>query len=69
MGQLNFMLCCLPCVDQYPSVPAVDYVRVYVQDDYGGVGCSPAHRPTQKYINDHIDVYSEYAEYFSDVVA
>ncbi|KAJ9102260.1 hypothetical protein QFC19_004807 [Naganishia cerealis] len=42
---------------------AVDYVRVWVQDDYGGVGCSPSHRPTQKYINDHIDVYSKWPEH------
>lgn len=41
------------------DLSAIDYVRVWVQDDYGGVGCSPPHRPTQKYINDHIDVYSE----------
>lgn len=38
---------------------AVDYVRVWVQDDYGGVGCSPSHRPTEKYISDHLDVYSK----------
>lgn len=38
---------------------AIDYVRVWVQDDFGGVGCSPSHRPTEKYINDHLDVYSK----------
>ncbi|KAI5450730.1 hypothetical protein NCC49_002739 [Naganishia albida] len=43
----------------WPAKLSIDYVRVWVQDDYGGVGCSPPHRPTQKYINDHIDVYSD----------
>ncbi|EMD31407.1 glycoside hydrolase family 16 protein [Gelatoporia subvermispora B] len=44
---------------QFPSKMYVDYVRVYQRDDVkGGVTCEPSSYPTQDYINNHLNAYS-----------
>ncbi|KAF9647162.1 glycoside hydrolase family 16 protein [Thelephora ganbajun] len=42
----------------FPTVMSVDYVRVYQRPDNINVGCDPDSFPTQKYINEHIDAYT-----------
>jgi hypothetical protein len=43
-----------------PPHSAIDYVRVWQSDEFGKMGCDPPERPTAKYIEDHLDVYSKY---------
>ena len=36
----------------------VDYVRVYQPEDQINVGCDPPGYPTQEYIQQHLNIYS-----------
>ncbi|KAF8322566.1 glycoside hydrolase family 16 protein [Clavulina sp. PMI_390] len=43
----------------FPSELRFDYVRVWQRKGISnGVGCDPPNRPTAKYINDHLDAYT-----------
>lgn len=42
----------------FPAKYLIDYVRVYQRKDQINVGCSPKDMPTEDYINDHINAYS-----------
>jgi len=42
----------------FPSRMLVDYVRVYQRKGQENVGCSPKNFPTEKYINDHMNAYT-----------
>lgn len=36
----------------------IDYVRVYQLPGHGKIGCDPAERPTAKYIQNHLNAYT-----------
>jgi len=43
----------------FPAELRFDYVRVWQRKGLqNGVGCNPPNRPTTKYINDHMDAYT-----------
>ncbi|KAI0051117.1 glycoside hydrolase family 16 protein [Auriscalpium vulgare] len=43
----------------FPSQMFVDYIRVYQSPDVeNGVGCDPSNRPTNNYINSHLNAYT-----------
>ena len=42
----------------WPAVMEVDYIRVYQPTGQKDIGCDPDHHPTAKYIEDHIEMYS-----------
>ena len=42
----------------FPVHLRVDYIRVYQPSDSANIGCDPKDFPTAKYINDHIDAYT-----------
>lgn len=42
----------------FPSVMKIDYIRVYQKPDAINVGCDPEDFPTQAYINQYIDAYT-----------
>jgi len=43
---------------KFPVIMSVDYVRVYQDPDNVNVGCDPSGYPTQDYINNHLEAYS-----------
>lgn len=43
---------------KFPAKMYVDYVRVYQRSDVNGVGCDPKSHPTSKYINRHMNAYT-----------
>lgn len=43
---------------QWPAHMLIDYVRVYQIPGHGKMGCDPADRPTAKYINQHLNAYT-----------
>jgi beta-glucanase (GH16 family) len=42
----------------FPAIMRVDYIRVYQPKDAINIGCDPANFPTQAYINEYIDAYT-----------
>jgi hypothetical protein len=42
----------------FPAVMKVDYVRVYQRKDAINIGCDPPDFPTQAYINEYIEAYT-----------
>ncbi|KAJ7900180.1 beta-glucan synthesis-associated protein [Mycena olivaceomarginata] len=42
----------------FPAVMRVDYIRVYQPKDAINIGCDPANYPTQAYINEYIEAYT-----------
>lgn len=42
----------------WPSILRIDYVRIYQPKDQINVGCDPPSHPTYKYIQDHLDIYT-----------
>lgn len=43
---------------QFPATYLIDYVRVYQRKGQFNLGCSPKDMPTEDYINDHINAYT-----------
>ncbi|GAA5974252.1 hypothetical protein JCM11641_003355 [Rhodosporidiobolus odoratus] len=43
---------------EFPGKLRIDYVRVYQKKGHKNVGCDPKDFPTSKYINNHLDLYS-----------
>ena len=42
----------------FPATMKVDYIRVYQPSNARNVGCSPDDFPTESYINEHIEAYT-----------
>ena len=42
----------------FPTTMRIDYIRVYQPSNARNVGCDPPNFPTAKYIEDHIEAYS-----------
>lgn len=42
----------------FPTTMYIDYVRVYQRKDARNIGCDPADFPTQSYINQYIEAYT-----------
>jgi len=42
----------------FPVHMKVDYIRVYQPNGEGNIGCEPQDFPTQAYINQYIDAYT-----------
>ncbi len=42
----------------FPATMRVDYIRVYQDPDAINVGCDPEDFPTEAYINEYIEVYT-----------
>lgn len=42
----------------FPVHMRIDYIRVYQPSNARNVGCDPPNFPTAKYIEDHIEAYS-----------
>ena len=43
----------------FPVHMRIDYIRVYQPSDARNVGCDPADFPTQSYINEHLEAYTD----------
>ncbi|KAJ8295777.1 Beta-glucan synthesis-associated protein KRE6 [Rhodotorula toruloides] len=43
---------------KFPGHLRIDYVRVYQKKGQKNVGCDPPDMPTSKYINSHMDLYT-----------
>ncbi|GAA6003892.1 hypothetical protein JCM10207_006455 [Rhodosporidiobolus poonsookiae] len=43
---------------EFPVVMKIDYVRIYQQEGRENMGCDPKDFPTAKYIEDHINAYT-----------
>ncbi|TFK56944.1 beta-glucan synthesis-associated protein [Heliocybe sulcata] len=44
---------------KFPTTMSIDYVRVYQQKDAINIGCDPKDFPTQAYINQYIEAYTD----------
>ncbi|GAA95842.1 glycoside hydrolase family 16 protein [Mixia osmundae IAM 14324] len=44
---------------KFPSTMYIDYVRVYQREGQENIGCSPDSMPTAKYIQDHLNAYTD----------
>ncbi|KAK7064355.1 glycoside hydrolase family 16 protein [Favolaschia claudopus] len=42
----------------FPAVMRVDYIRVYQPKDAINIGCDPSNFPTQAYVNEYIEAYT-----------
>ena len=42
----------------FPTTMKVDYIRVYQDPDNINIGCDPPDFPTEAYINEHIEAYT-----------
>lgn len=42
----------------FPATMRIDYIRVYQRSDQKNIGCDPPDFPTQAYINQYIEAYT-----------